>query len=313
MEDQGDHAFEWRSVMRYALSYLLVAIGFAGFAYAQAGRGAILGNVTDATGTPIAKAKVTATNAETRAKVTASTASDGGYGIRNLPAGRYDVATEAKGFKKSVSEMVQIDASSDGIRVDIQLEETDKAKDKREGQLIVEALEHAYTDPAQGFEHHEENGIHACKNGYAIVSVNFSWDSFRCNQILADASSEESMVDANPGSQRQGIRACPIGWYMRGVREMHHRSGFLKYAYEFELLCSRSPDVELKGETVCPNSDDADLCKLGEANRKLANHYFPACGGDNAGVMNGITMGKDGLKPAALCSWSYPAAGEERY
>ena len=94
---------------------------------------------------------------------------------------------------------------------------------------------------------------------------------------------------------------------------MHHSSGFLKYAYEFELLCSRSPDVGLKGETVCPSSYDDDLCRLGEATRKLANHYFPACGGDTIGVMIGITMGKDGLRPAALCNWSYPTAGEGRY
>jgi hypothetical protein len=100
-----------------------------------------------------------------------------------------------------------------------------------------------YLDEASGRNHHEESGMHACKQGYAMLGVQIDDNVFLCRQVSNDTSSEESKVDGDPATQRNGMHACPAGWYVRGLRapSLFHRS-------KNWLLCSRTASVALGDE-----------------------------------------------------------------
>ena len=95
-----------------------------------------------------------------------------------------------------------------------------------------------YLDEASGRNHHEESGMHACKQGYAMLGVQIDDNVFLCRQVSNDTSSEESKIDGDPATQRNGMHACPAGWYVRGLRapSVFHRS-------KNWLLCSRTASV----------------------------------------------------------------------
>lgn len=242
---------------------VLVAAMFSAWAPGQVESGAIVGTVIDPSGAPIAKAKVTVTHGGTKAKVTASTASDGSYAIRNLATGSYIVEIDAKGFKKSLSQNLQVGAG-DGMRVDTQLEYTDIAVAGQAVKAMMETLEVAYQDG--GRDRHEEYGIHACRPGNAMMDVDLSSDTLFCYHVSNDVSSEESRVDES--TEREGLRACPAGWYLRGIRAPRAGAnppkrfpwsrppvrngqgpdGKSTGTQEIVLLCSRRPDVTPSGE-----------------------------------------------------------------
>jgi hypothetical protein len=73
----------------------------ATFCFAQVEQGAITGNVTDASGASVPKAKVKATKQETGILVTTETTDDGYYKLPYLPAGKYNVSVEKAGFSTS--------------------------------------------------------------------------------------------------------------------------------------------------------------------------------------------------------------------
>jgi len=75
---------------------LALVFAFAGAARAQTYRGAIRGEVHDASGGALVGAKVTAKNTATDFSRSATTVEDGGYVIPELPAGEYEVTAEAK-------------------------------------------------------------------------------------------------------------------------------------------------------------------------------------------------------------------------
>jgi hypothetical protein len=85
--------------------------------------------------------------------------------------------------------------------------------------------------------------MHACKQGYAMLGVQIDDNVFLCRQVSNDTSSEESKVDGDPATQRNGMHACPAGWYVRGLRapSLFHRS-------KNWLLCSRTASVALGDE-----------------------------------------------------------------
>src|SRR5579864_7389423 len=70
--------------------------------HAQEFRGTFSGSVTDRQGAAIAKAKVTATEINTRVPTTTVSESSGAYTIPFLPPGEYTIRTEAPGFKVAV-------------------------------------------------------------------------------------------------------------------------------------------------------------------------------------------------------------------
>src|SRR5204862_6623903 len=69
-------------------------------AVAQSTTGTIAGNVTDSSGSPVAGAKVTATNVQTNVTRGANTAQDGSYSLLFLPIGTYRIDIDVNGFKK---------------------------------------------------------------------------------------------------------------------------------------------------------------------------------------------------------------------
>jgi hypothetical protein len=89
-------------------------------AFAQQDQGTITGRVRDSTGGALAAAAVTATSSngtETRT----STNADGHYVLTALVIGGYQVTIEAPGFKRALSEPVEIHAGV-RARVDVTLE-----------------------------------------------------------------------------------------------------------------------------------------------------------------------------------------------
>src|SRR5216684_1392048 len=88
---------------------------------AQTTTGSIVGTVSDASGGVIAGASVTITNMDTGIAVKTATDNAGNYVITPLQVGRYSVAVEAAGFKKSIRSDITVNVQ-DRIRVDAALE-----------------------------------------------------------------------------------------------------------------------------------------------------------------------------------------------
>src|SRR6266478_6418245 len=88
---------------------------------AQTTSGSIVGTVTDPSGGVIAGASVTITNTDTGIAVKTTTDNTGNYVVTPLQGGRYSVAVEAAGFKKSVRSDITVNVQ-DRIRVDAALE-----------------------------------------------------------------------------------------------------------------------------------------------------------------------------------------------
>lgn len=90
-------------------------------ALAQSDRGTITGTVSDPTQAVVASAAVTATNRATGVQQQTVTTETGNYTLSSLPAGEYDVTVEAAGFKKFISQGVQVQVAQTA-RVDALLE-----------------------------------------------------------------------------------------------------------------------------------------------------------------------------------------------
>ncbi|HWQ31410.1 MAG TPA: TonB-dependent receptor [Blastocatellia bacterium] len=109
-----------RPVLRLS-GLLLVLCILIPCAQAQVTTGSILGNIRDRAGAPVAGAVVTITDVGKNTSTTHTTDDEGSYTAPFLIPGTYNVAVEAKGFKKSVinNVVVQIDQKA---RIDFTLE-----------------------------------------------------------------------------------------------------------------------------------------------------------------------------------------------
>ena len=94
-----------RMTMKFhSLFTCLFVVVAASFLYGQGGAtGSILGNVTDESGAVVTNAKVDVTNIATGVVYNTQTGSSGDFTLPSLNPGRYSVAVEASGFKKSVT------------------------------------------------------------------------------------------------------------------------------------------------------------------------------------------------------------------
>jgi hypothetical protein len=90
-------------------------------AFSQDTRGSISGTITDSSGAAIPLAKVTATNIETNVSAEAQSSGTGTFTLLYLLPGRYSVAVEASGFKRTVRENVELRVA-DRLTLDLQLE-----------------------------------------------------------------------------------------------------------------------------------------------------------------------------------------------
>ena len=88
--------------------FLLVAIGLATPLWAQKDAGTIVGVVRDPSGAVVQGAKVTVEDVDRGVQMTLSTNDQGEYVASPLHIGRYKVTVEKMGFKKAVSEVVEL-------------------------------------------------------------------------------------------------------------------------------------------------------------------------------------------------------------
>jgi hypothetical protein len=86
----------------------LLLVGLLTVAWAQKDAGTIVGTVKDSSGAVLPEAKVTVTNAERGIAFNSTTNAEGEYVASPLPVGRYVVTVEHTGFKKAVSEAVNL-------------------------------------------------------------------------------------------------------------------------------------------------------------------------------------------------------------
>ena len=101
-----------RRLALFALCISLVLFSLSGIASAQQVFGSIVGTVTDPSGAAVNSAKVTITDMEKGTKFEVATNESGNFTKGQLIPGNYQVAIEAPGFQKTVSNAitVQVDA-----------------------------------------------------------------------------------------------------------------------------------------------------------------------------------------------------------
>jgi hypothetical protein len=101
---------------RFVRSLFVVAVvlfGLTGVALSQEITGSIVGTVKDANGAAVSGATVTVTDPEKKTVVrTVTTDEDGNYTARELHAGMYEVAVEARGFKRNITSKVNVDVGT---------------------------------------------------------------------------------------------------------------------------------------------------------------------------------------------------------
>src|SRR5579862_2756277 len=88
--------------------FFLVAIGLATPLWAQKDAGTIVGVVRDPSGAVVQGAKVTVEDVDRGVQMTLSSNDQGEYVASPLHIGRYTVTVEKMGFKKAVSEVVEL-------------------------------------------------------------------------------------------------------------------------------------------------------------------------------------------------------------
>src|SRR5262245_27813793 len=88
---------------------------------AQTATGGIRGVVTDPTGAALPGAAVTARNLATGVELKTTTTNEGVYSIPRIIPGKYNVAVEAQGFKKTEVTDIAVSVGKDAV-IDIKLE-----------------------------------------------------------------------------------------------------------------------------------------------------------------------------------------------
>lgn len=100
---------------------ILALLACFGVVSAQEFRGTISGRITEASGAAVVNAQVTVTNVATNTAVNATTNESGDYQALYLTPGNYTVSVEAKGFKKSIRQNIEVRVG-DKLQLDIALE-----------------------------------------------------------------------------------------------------------------------------------------------------------------------------------------------
>src|SRR6266550_3521795 len=117
----GNKGASAMSRVRLSTPLLLAVLLCPSHAIAQQDQGTIAGRVTDATGAVIPGVAVKASAAETGVSVQTVTNSEGLYTVAALLIGRYRITAEMPGFKRHVSDFVDVHAQS-RVRFDFTLE-----------------------------------------------------------------------------------------------------------------------------------------------------------------------------------------------
>jgi hypothetical protein len=107
-----------RVCARLFLFVLMVATGTA--ALAQSVRGALAGNITDASGAAIPNATVTAIDTTNGSKSVVKSTSAGVYRFPDMPIGRYTVTVTAQGFRTEINNGVLVEVNTTSA-LDVQM------------------------------------------------------------------------------------------------------------------------------------------------------------------------------------------------
>lgn len=108
------------SAMRRVSLALILAALFGLSAFAQNTNGRVIGAVTDEQGAAVAGAKVTLTNVGTNVRWNTTSNSAGAYQVLDVPIGKYSVAVEVAGFKKTITDPEELSINQ-ALRVDVRL------------------------------------------------------------------------------------------------------------------------------------------------------------------------------------------------
>ena len=111
----------WRAGALLPILLFSIAVLFSGSRLMAQTQNAIQGTVTDASGAVIAGAHVTVTNDLTGVVSTAVTATEGTFTIIGLIPGRYTVAVDATGFKKTVTDVLVEVAKTSTVSLQMEL------------------------------------------------------------------------------------------------------------------------------------------------------------------------------------------------
>ena len=109
------------STRNLSILVLLVLFVCPCHAIAQQDQGTITGRVTDATGAVIPRAAVAASAIDTGISTQTVTNSEGLYALAALKIGRYRISVEMPGFKRGVSDVVEVHVNG-RVRVDVVIE-----------------------------------------------------------------------------------------------------------------------------------------------------------------------------------------------
>src|SRR5918911_1943792 len=101
----------------FAVCLLLAAVS----TNAQEFRGSITGRVSDTAGAVVSGAQVSATNTATNTATWATTDDSGDYTLLYLSPGKYDIAVEARSFKKLLRRGIEVRVG-DKLTLDLTLE-----------------------------------------------------------------------------------------------------------------------------------------------------------------------------------------------
>src|SRR5271157_2268624 len=205
---------------------LLVAIGFATPLWAQKDAGTIVGLVRDSSGAVVQGARVTVEDVDRGVQMTLSTNEEGEYVASPLHIGRYKVTVEKAGFKKAVSEVVELNVQ-DRVAINIALQvgqiseeivvtgaapllETETSElgqvvdQKRVSNLPLNgrnfaqlALLSAGTSPSEPGAR-DEGGFGFSSNGARSLQNNFLLDGVDNNSNLPDLLNETNFVIQPP-------------------------------------------------------------------------------------------------------------------
>ena len=103
------------------MKYLLFTFICAGAALAQSDRGTITGTVLDPANAVVTNAKISAKNLAAGTLSETTSTQTGNYTLPSLPAGTYEVVTEAAGFKRAIRTGVVVEVSGT-TRLDVRLD-----------------------------------------------------------------------------------------------------------------------------------------------------------------------------------------------
>ena len=96
-----------------SISWLLVALAFTSFVFAQDYRGKVQGTVTDVNGAIIPGTKVTLHNDATKVDVTSMANDEGRYQFNFVEPGSYSLIAEKDGFKKTIQQSFSVQIQGD--------------------------------------------------------------------------------------------------------------------------------------------------------------------------------------------------------